>query len=80
MTREFEKGKKLNRNIGLFAFLGAVFSIAMALLFIFNIPAGIAIFAFGILYVPTYLHLLLELQRQTGMKYLIGTITKEKQL
>ncbi len=80
MTREFEKGKKLNRKIGLFAFLGAVFSIAMALLFIFNIATGIAIFACGILYVPTYLHLLLELQSQTGMEYLIGTITKVKQL
>ena len=76
MTREFEKGKKLNRAISLFAFLGFVLSIAAMILVEFKVKTGIEIFGFGILYVPTYLHLLLEVKRQTGTVYLTGTIAK----
>ena len=76
MTREFEKGKKLNSAIGLFTFLGFVLSIAAMILVEFKITTGIEIFGLGILYVPTYLHLLFEIKRQTGAVYLIKTIAK----
>jgi hypothetical protein len=74
MTREFEKGKKLNRAISLLAFLGFVLSIAAITLVEFKITIGIEIFGIGILYVPTYLHLLFQIKRQTGSDYLFGTI------
>lgn len=65
MAREFEKGKKLNRAIGLFAFLGFSLSIAAMIFVEFKITTGIEIFGLGILYVPTYLQLLFEVKRQT---------------
>jgi hypothetical protein len=69
ITREFERGKKLNRTICLFAFLGFVLAIAAIILNELEIKTGIEMFGFGILYVPTYLHLLYEIKRQTGTVY-----------
>jgi hypothetical protein len=76
MTREFENGKTLNKAINLFAFTGFVLSIAVRIFSELKTITGIALFGAGILYVPTYLHLLFEMKRQTGSDYLFGTIFK----
>ena len=76
INEEFEKGKKLDKFIGILAFMEFVLSIISMILSELPIKSGIELFAFGILYVPTYLHLLFEIKRQTGTDYLFGTIFK----
>ena len=76
MTREFEKGKKLNRAINLFAFLGFILSIAAMILIEIKLKTGIEIFGFGVIYVPAYLHLLFEIKRQTGDRLFCIRLTR----
>jgi hypothetical protein len=76
INEAFEKGKKLDKFIGTLAFIGFVLSIISMILSELSIKSGIEIFAFGIIYVPTYLHLLCEIKRQTGTGYLIGKNAK----
>jgi succinate-acetate transporter protein len=64
VTDEYAKGKKLNQAINLFAFLGFVLSIFSMILVSLSIKPAFAVFGFGVLYVPTYFHLLFELKRQ----------------
>lgn len=69
LFERFTKGKRMNPIIKLLTATGFVLSIAAIILFELSIKSGIEIFSFGILYVPTYLHLLLEIERQ---KYDMG--------
>jgi len=66
VTDEYAKGKKLNKAINLFAFLGFAVSIFSTILVGLSIKPIFAVFGFGVLYIPTYVHLLFELKRQTG--------------
>jgi hypothetical protein len=65
LTDQFERGKKLNQVIDIFALTGFILSIITFVCVQLSVKTGMEIFSLGILYVPTYLHLRLEIICQT---------------
>ncbi len=65
LSSQFERGKKLNQAIAAFALTGFALSIIAFVCVELSVKTGLEIFYFGILYVPTYLHLRLEIRCQT---------------
>ncbi|MEQ1559113.1 MAG: hypothetical protein ABL933_09295 [Methyloglobulus sp.] len=65
-AREKFVAGKISTITASLAFTGFVLSIAAVILSELSIKSGIEIFGFGVLYVPTYLHLLFEMTRQSG--------------
>lgn len=63
-NEEFTKGYKVNSACLLFASLGIMLTIVSVVLHSFSIRF-LEFFMMGQLYVPTYLHMLLEIKRQT---------------
>lgn len=71
----FAKGKSMHPVLKFLTSTGFVLSVAALIFVESSVRSGIEIFAFGILYVPTYLHLLLEIKRQTGKVDILPLLT-----
>lgn len=69
----------MNKYVSGFALIGGVFSVVSLILIKLSVKhTGMDVFGLGILYVPTYLHLLLEVNRQTKGTYKIFANTRSK--
>lgn len=66
VNENFVQGKEINQTAWLLSVIGVVFSILSAFLFHFLTNQDFEFFTFGILYIPTYFHLLIEIKRQKG--------------
>lgn len=66
LTDQYERGKKSNESMDILALTGFILSIIAAICGELSVNTGMEIFAFGILYIPTYLHLRLEISRQSA--------------
>ncbi len=75
LAEKFAKGKPLGKLTQLLTFTGFALSLLVMGFNEFFRQSGLEIFAFGILYVPTYLHLLLEIKRQTGKVDILPLLT-----